>query len=67
GVTPAQLVATLGPVEAQLVQLLSGGTEACPTAGSVSSPVSTPAGRGASVPGGGSDLARLLVGLGGSQ
>ncbi|HVS67248.1 MAG TPA: MCE family protein, partial [Mycobacteriales bacterium] len=47
GVTPAQLVATLGPVEAQLVQLLSGGTEACPTAGSVSSPVSTPAGRGA--------------------
>jgi phospholipid/cholesterol/gamma-HCH transport system substrate-binding protein len=64
--TPAQLVATLGPVQAQLIQLLSGGTESCPKAGSVTSPISG-ASRGASVPAGASDLARLLTGIGGSQ
>jgi phospholipid/cholesterol/gamma-HCH transport system substrate-binding protein len=64
--TPAQLVATLGPVQAQLIQLLSGGTEACPKAGTVTSPIGG-ASRGASVPTGQSDLARLLTGIGGSQ
>ncbi|HVT64114.1 MAG TPA: MCE family protein [Mycobacteriales bacterium] len=64
--TPAQLVATLGPVQAQLIQLLSGGTEACPTAGSVTSPTGGAA-RGASLPTGTSDLARLLTGIGGPQ
>jgi phospholipid/cholesterol/gamma-HCH transport system substrate-binding protein len=64
--TPAQLAATLGPVQAQLIQLLSGGTEACPKAGTVTSPVSTGS-RGASIPAGESDLARLLTGIGGPQ
>lgn len=64
--TPAQLAATLGPVQAQLIQLLSGGTEACPKAGSVTSPISGAA-RGASLPSGQSDLARLLTGIGGSR
>jgi len=67
GFTPAQLAAQLGPVQAQLIQLLSGGTEACPVAGSVTSPVATPAGRGASLPVGRSDLSRLLLGIGGTQ
>jgi phospholipid/cholesterol/gamma-HCH transport system substrate-binding protein len=67
GKTPAQLVALLGPAEAQLISLLSGGTESCPSAGSVTSPINTAAGRGSSVPSGSAnDLARLLGGIGGT-
>lgn len=66
GQTPAQLASALGPAQAQLIQLLSGGTEQCPKAGSVTSPTSI-GGRGSSIPAGQSDLARLLMGTGGSQ
>lgn len=66
GMTPAQLTAALGPVEAQLINLLAGGTEKCPVAGTVQGPVGNTAGRGASIPTGASDLARLLVGIGGN-
>ncbi|HEX3706556.1 MAG TPA: MCE family protein [Mycobacteriales bacterium] len=67
GQTPAQLAATLGPVQAQLISLLSGGTEKCPVAGSVASPTGTADGRGSAVPAGGaSDLARWLSGVGGT-
>jgi phospholipid/cholesterol/gamma-HCH transport system substrate-binding protein len=53
GKTPAQLAASLGPVEAELVKLLSGGS--CPAISSAA----TAAGQ--------SDLAALLSGLGGPQ
>lgn len=42
--TPAQLVALLGPIEGQLVALLTGGSDHCPKTGTVSSPVATPNG-----------------------
>jgi phospholipid/cholesterol/gamma-HCH transport system substrate-binding protein len=64
GQTPAQLAAAFGPGQAQLIELLSGGTESCPKAGSVSSPTGSFGGRGSSVPAPQSDLARLLVGIG---
>lgn len=66
GQTPAQLASTLGPVQAQLIQLLSGGTEQCPKAGSVSSPTIRAGGRGSSILAGQSALARLLIGVGGT-
>jgi phospholipid/cholesterol/gamma-HCH transport system substrate-binding protein len=43
GQTPAQIEGTLGPVESMLVSLLTGGTDHCQKAGTVTSPVSTPA------------------------
>lgn len=58
GQTPAQLEATLGPVEAALVQLLSDGNQ-CPAAGSVQTPLG---GKASS-----SSLARLIGGIGGPQ
>jgi phospholipid/cholesterol/gamma-HCH transport system substrate-binding protein len=42
GQTPAQLAGALGPVESLLVGLLSGGTQSCQKAGTVTSPVTTP-------------------------
>ncbi|HVT20430.1 MAG TPA: MCE family protein [Mycobacteriales bacterium] len=66
GQTPEQLVATLGPVQAQLIQLLSGGTESCPKAGSVTSPIASGS-RGSSISARESNLARLLTGIGGTQ
>jgi phospholipid/cholesterol/gamma-HCH transport system substrate-binding protein len=42
GLTPAQLLTQLGPVESQLVSLLTSGTDHCQKAGTVSSPVATP-------------------------
>jgi hypothetical protein len=53
GKTPAQLSAALGPVEAELVTLLSG--KSCPALSSASTAT------------GQSDLAQLLTGLGGPQ
>jgi phospholipid/cholesterol/gamma-HCH transport system substrate-binding protein len=60
GATPSQLEALFGPGEAELISLMSGGTEQCPKAGQVDSP--TARGQGAST--GGSALARLLSGIG---
>jgi phospholipid/cholesterol/gamma-HCH transport system substrate-binding protein len=66
GETPAQLASTLGPVEAELVQALSGGANACPAVGSVSA-ASAAGGRGSSVPANSSSaLAELLAGIGGT-
>jgi len=62
GQTPAQLAAAFGPAEAQLISLLSGGTESCPKPGTVTSPTSHVGGRGSSIPAGESELARLLMG-----
>jgi phospholipid/cholesterol/gamma-HCH transport system substrate-binding protein len=42
GDTPAQLSSILGPVEGQLVSLLTGGTDKCQKTGTVSSPLTTP-------------------------
>jgi phospholipid/cholesterol/gamma-HCH transport system substrate-binding protein len=67
GQTPAQLADAFGPAQAQLISLLSGGTQSCPAAGSVSSPIANGAGRGVSAPTGSSDLARLLTGIGGGS
>ena len=66
GQTPAQLAALLGPAQAQLISLLSGGTESCPASGSVHSPLGTAAsGKGSSLPSGSTDgLAWLLRGGG---
>jgi phospholipid/cholesterol/gamma-HCH transport system substrate-binding protein len=64
--TPAQLASALGPAQAQLIELLSGGTESCPKAYSVSSPTGSFSGRGSAIPAGASDLGRLLIGLGGT-
>ncbi|MGN6475368.1 MAG: MCE family protein [Mycobacteriales bacterium] len=66
GQTPAQLASVLGPAQAQLIELLSGGTEQCPKAGSVTSPTVNAGGRGSSIPAGESELARLLIGVGGT-
>lgn len=66
GETPAQLAAAFGPAEAQLISLLSGGTEQCPNANTIHPPTGV-SGRGASIPAGSSDLAQLLMGVGGLQ
>jgi phospholipid/cholesterol/gamma-HCH transport system substrate-binding protein len=67
GQTPAQLAAAFGPAEAQLISLLSGGTEQCPKQGTVTSPTGHVGGRGSSIPSVDSDLARLLLGIGGAS
>ena len=42
GQTPAQIQTLLGPIESQLVSLLTGGTDHCQKAGTVTSPVASP-------------------------
>ncbi|HVY09992.1 MAG TPA: MCE family protein [Mycobacteriales bacterium] len=67
GQTPAQLAAALGPAEAQLISLLSGGTEQCPAAGSVYSPTGGAATKGSSVPADRADGLGWLLRGGGSS
>jgi phospholipid/cholesterol/gamma-HCH transport system substrate-binding protein len=62
GKSPAQLSSILGPVEAQLVQLLSGGTDQCPALASFNSPQGSSTGGGDSAST--SSLAQLLTGMG---
>lgn len=64
GRTPAQLNSLLGPVEAQLVQLLSGGTDQCPALASFNSTQGRSGSRGDSAPTSESSLSQLLSGMG---